>query len=178
MTHPNDWSELHYPLVVVADHRAHSGTVRIERRALGDSDVREVTVNVLEDPGQGNQPQHRRCMQLLAFPWFSQEEQEMLASTLHRCGINECSLNWHASGMPVLPVDAYALAARTLRIAIPNVRIWIGGLPGADTGLPRAEGRYGTHIPFVASPGWPLATVLIGLSLLKEVGAKPSMPMG
>ena len=152
MTNPDDWSELHFPLVIIADHRAQGGTIKVERRALGDSDVREFTVRVLEDPGESAAPTHRRCMQLLCYPWFSQEEQELLATTLHRCGINECSLNWHGSGLPTLPVDAYALAARTLRIAIPGVRIWIGGLPGADTALPRAQGRYGTRIPFVACP--------------------------
>lgn len=157
MTHPQSWYELHYPLVVIGDTGADDQVVRLERRALGDQDERQYRIRMLEDPGERPLPAHRRCMQLLALPWFCQEEQELLAVVLRRCGVSDCSLNWHGQGLPLLPADAYAQTARTLRCALPDVRLWIGGLPGADTLLPRAQSRYGQELPFVVSPQAALA---------------------
>ena len=152
MANPDNWCDLHFPLVLIADSMADGQVIQITRRAMGDSDEREVELVVHDRPSQLTPPTMARCMQLLFFPWFTREEQEVLAQTLARCGISDCSLNWHNNGQPLLPIDAYALSARILRKAIPGVRVWIGGLPGADTPLPRAEALYGHHIPFVASP--------------------------
>ena len=152
MSDPKGWCELHYPLVVLASTLADGAVVRIERRALGDCDEREIEMRVYGRPDELVPSDHRRCMHLQFLPWFSDEEQQELAATLRRCGITDCQLNWHGTGIPLLPPDAYGLTARTLRRAMPGVRIWIGGLPGADTSLPRAEALYGQQIPFVVSP--------------------------
>lgn len=157
MTDPVAWCELHYPLVVIAEGRADGGELTISRRAVGDNDERRLSLSVAGDPGSPPAHGHRRCMQVLYWPWFSPEEQESLALTLGRCGITDVALNWHGTGLPLLPPAAYALSARTLRQAIPGVKIWLGGLPGADTLLPRAQSSYGQAIPFVASPEAALA---------------------
>lgn len=152
MADPDSWCELHWPLVVVAGREADGSPVRIERRALGDYDERAIPLTVLPAPALGPAPGQRRCVDLQFWPWFSHDEQLELATTLHRCGITDCGLNWHGVGIPLLPADGYAVGARNLRASIPGVRVWIGGLPGADTALPRAEALYGQRIPFVASP--------------------------
>jgi len=152
MSESQTWCDLHWPLVVIASRSADGAGLRIERRAMGDCDDRELPLRVYGRPDELSEPDHRRCVHLMLLPWFSQEEQAELAATLRRCGITDCSLNWHSTGIPLLPADAYGLAARTLRRGIPGVKIWIGGLPGADTVLPRAEALYGQQIPFVASP--------------------------
>ena len=146
-----------HPLVVVAESRADGGTLAITRHAVGDCDERRLLVAVAGEPPAQPPPAHRRCMQLLYWPWFAPEEQEALALALAKCGITDASLNWHGTGLPLLPPAAYALSARTLRQAIPGVRIWLGGLPGADTPLPRAQSSYGQAIPFVACPEAALA---------------------
>ncbi|MDA3960272.1 MAG: hypothetical protein PF961_05750 [Planctomycetota bacterium] len=152
MSEPTSWCDLHWPLVVIASRQADGAEVQIERRAVGDSDERAITLLVHGRADELAVPEQRRCVHLQFWPWFSGEEQAELAATLRRCGFSDCSLNWHGVGIPRLPADAYALTARTLRRVIPGVQVWIGGLPGADTALPRAEALYGQQIPFVASP--------------------------
>ena len=152
MTHRQTWCDLHLPLVVVADAGADGGEITITRRAVGDSVTSHGRLQVLPDAGQAANGGVARAMQLTLFPWFSADEQHALAATLHRCGITDCSLNWFDHGLPLLPTAAYAAAATTLRVEILNVRIWIGGHPGADSVIARAMDVYGREIPQLPSP--------------------------
>lgn len=152
MTHQGTWSDLHLPLVVVGETKADGGELVITRRAMGDSTTDTGHVQVLPTPPSGSVTNVRRAMQLTLFPWLARDEQEAAAATLRACGITDCSLNWFDHGLPLLPMPAYADAATTLRLAIPGVRIWIGGHPGADTALPRANDVYGRAIAQLPSP--------------------------
>lgn len=152
MSQPRTWSDLHFPLVLRAQRRFDGAEVLVTRRALGDHDERRLRLSVLERPALLPPPSTRRCLQLLYWPWFSTAEQEALGDTLRACGFTDLALNWHGMGLPTLPIDAYGQGMRALRRAAPGTRLWIGGLPGVDTPLPRAEDRYGHPIPFVCSP--------------------------
>lgn len=152
MTHHRSWCDLHHPLVVVADDRADGSELVIHRRAMGDHHTSRYAVTVLDDPGVQGPSQQRRNVQPVFLPWFSEHEQAAVAHALLRCGITDVNLNWHTFGVPLLPSVVYARSVRILRREIPGVRVWIGGMPGADSVLPRAEGVYGRPIPFVADP--------------------------
>lgn len=153
LTSPESWCALHYPLVVIAEAIELDGAALIlERRAMGDSLRDQLPLRVYDDPGIEPPPQARRNIELGFFPWFSQHEQEALAGTLRRCGFSDISLNWFDHGIPLLPIEAYAFAARNLRKAMPGMRLWINGIPGAETIAPRARDHYGRPIPQVASP--------------------------
>jgi hypothetical protein len=153
LTNPDDWCALHWPLVVVADTAEGDGqVVRMEWRAMGDHASREQMVVVHHDPGLEPPTGVRRTIELNFFPWFSQQEQEQLAAVLRRCAFSDISLNWFDHGIPLLPVEAYTHCARILRQTVPGLRIWINGMPGADTIAPRAQDHYGRPIPQVASP--------------------------
>lgn len=152
MTHHTTWCELYYPLVVTADEAVDGSEVIIHRRALGDHDTRRLPLTILSDPGLQPPPRQRRNVQADFLPWFSRAEQEALAIVLRRCGITDVNLNWHTFGIPLLPATVYAESIAILRREMPGVRIWIGGMPGADCALPRAEGIYQRDIPFVANP--------------------------
>lgn len=152
MTHHHTWADLHFPLVLVADADADGGEIVIQRRAMGDHDERRHVLAVLDDPGIRPPPKERRSVQPTFLPWFSPEEQEAIATALRRCGITDVNLNWFTYGMPLLPPTVWRESVRILKRVIPGVTVWIGGMPGADTALPRAEGAWGRHIPFIASP--------------------------
>lgn len=151
-TDPDSWCDLAWPLVMIADGLADGGVLRIESLAMGDHAACDCEVEVCGDPGIAPPPRSRRNIQPTFLPWFSSEEQQLLAAMFGRCGITDINLNWHHYGIPHLPADAYAIAAKNLRAQLTGVKIWIGGQPGADTVLPRAEDHYGRRIPQVASP--------------------------
>ncbi|NRA36569.1 MAG: hypothetical protein HRU15_00370 [Planctomycetes bacterium] len=151
-THRETWCDLHYPLVFIAEEVADGGEIRSNFYALGDSDHCELNVTILSDPGIEPPVSARRNIEPNFLPWFSHEEQSAIAVSFRRCGFSDVTLNWFNHGMPVLPQDAYAVTAKCLRKEIPGVKIWIGGMPGADTIVPRARDIYGRSIPHIASP--------------------------
>ncbi len=152
ITHPHTWCNLFFPIVVRATREADGRALPITCRAMGDSDSCEITVSVLSNPGIVPPCPHKRSLELSFFPWFSQHEQEALCEVLRRCSITDVSLNWHDHGIPLLPMDAYTVTAKLLRRMMPDVKIWIDGMPGADTIAPRAEDIYGRPLSQLASP--------------------------
>ncbi len=151
-THRDSWCDLHFPIVVIGEERADGSEIRIDACALGDSDHCQIELIVLSDPGIEPPVSARRNIEPNFLPWFSQEEQSQIAAGFRRCGFTDITLNWFNHGIPFIPPSAYSLAANLLRKEMPGVKIWIGGMPGADTIVPRAEDIYGRSIPHIASP--------------------------
>ncbi len=151
-THRHTWCDLYYPLVFIGDSQADGGEIVVDCHALGDSDHCRLDIEILSDPGIEPPVHARRNIEPNFLPWFSRDEQELIAASFRRCGFTDVTLNWYDHGMPFLPPDAYTIAAKLLRKEMPGVKIWIGGMPGADTIVPRAEDIYGRAIPHVASP--------------------------
>lgn len=152
VTHRDTWCDLHFPLVVRAEHAGTGGEVVVVRRAMGDCDTRTITLRVLPAVARSRPSILRRVIQPTFLPWFSLAEHEALAHTLGHCGFTDIALNWFDHGIPLLPPSAYAVSARLLRQSMPGLKIWIGGMPGADTSLTRAQGYYQEPIPHIASP--------------------------
>ena len=151
-THRDTWCDLYYPMVIIANEDADGAELKIDCYALGDSDHCRLNITVLSDPGIEPPVTARRNLEPNFLPWFSHEEQAVIASSFRRCGFTDITLNWYNHGIPILPQDAYTVTAKVLRKEMPGVKIWIGGMPGADTVVPRAQDIYGRSIPHVASP--------------------------